>query len=182
MRSGNLEAETLAQQDRNDVATALDFLKTSLSEAQVSVRAYDTRAQIVGVGYVFALRIVGEVDGLLPETTLETIGVAVAWFVVILPVVLFGYVLVPTRKSSTIRKLAKFEERQHVLFVDTSQGYSAEDVRNAAFTRAPIAEFSHELLIVSALRDKKRQRFLRGLYAAAAAFVCLFLSQVYRTM
>lgn len=40
---------------------AYDLLRDGFNEAQATVRAYDTKAQIVGVGYIFALGIVGQV-------------------------------------------------------------------------------------------------------------------------
>jgi len=40
--------------DKNTLA----FLMASLKEVQDTVRAYDTKAQIVGVGYIFAIGII----------------------------------------------------------------------------------------------------------------------------
>ncbi len=82
------------------VSHTLELLKSALTEAQTTVRAYDTKAQIVGVGYIFALGIVSQVDELLP--TPSSIGHAellAIWFVVIAPILLFGNVLSPKRKT-----------------------------------------------------------------------------------
>lgn len=38
---------------------AIELLCDSLSEAQSTVRSYDTKAQIVGIGYIFALGVIG---------------------------------------------------------------------------------------------------------------------------
>ena len=46
----------------NDSVHALMLLKDSLAEAQNSVRSYDTKAQIVGVGYIFALNVIGQLS------------------------------------------------------------------------------------------------------------------------
>ncbi len=55
---------------------ALAILRDALSEAQTTVRSYDTKAQIVGVGYVFALGIVGLFSDRLPDSgELNAVGV-----------------------------------------------------------------------------------------------------------
>ena len=72
---------------------SLSLLRDSLAEAQMTVRAYDTKAQIVGVGYMFALAVVGDFEALLPkasELNLLTISVACG---AILPILLFAFVL-----------------------------------------------------------------------------------------
>ncbi len=72
----------------------LPFLMASLKEAQDTVRAYDTKAQIVGVGYIFAIGIIislGARIANMPEMTAVTI--TFAWLVFIFPIALFGAVL-----------------------------------------------------------------------------------------
>jgi|GEM_PF-5647216 len=79
---------------------SLNLLRDSLIEAQTTARADDTKAQIVGVGFILALGVIGKFEGLLPrasELNLLTISVASS---VILPIFLFGFVLYPTRKSA----------------------------------------------------------------------------------
>ncbi len=75
------------------------FLMASLKEVQDTVRAYDTKAQIVGVGYIFAIGIIinlGARIANMPEMGVVTI--TLAWLVFISPIVLFGAVLYPSRK------------------------------------------------------------------------------------
>ncbi len=72
----------------------LPFLMASLQEVQDTVRAYDTKAQIVGVGYIFAIGIIfnlGTRIADMPEMTAVTI--TFAWLVFISPIALFGAVL-----------------------------------------------------------------------------------------
>lgn len=79
----------------------LGILRDALSEAQATVRSYDTKAQIIGVGYVFTLGIVGRLGKIPPDR--EAFGVflvIVSWGVVSLPILLFGYVLHPTRMTA----------------------------------------------------------------------------------
>ena len=74
--------------------TRLPFLMASLQEAQDTVRAYDTKAQIVGVGYIFAIGIVIQLGSKVanqPEMSLVTI--TLAWLAIIFPIALFGAVL-----------------------------------------------------------------------------------------
>ncbi len=97
--------------------TATDNTKLigeALAEAQQTVRAYDTKAQIVGVGYIFALGIVFRLGNLLPKVERsDVLLVVVGWTIVILPILLFGFVLYPTRKSAA--ELASLDGRSRGL-------------------------------------------------------------------
>ncbi len=153
---------------------SLSLLRDSLAEAQATVRAYDTKAQIVGVGYIFALGVVGTFETLLPkasELNLLTLSVACG---AILPLLLFGFVLYPSRKS--VKKLAKQPEKtpEHVLYVDPTKLGSVTALKEAVARCDPIKEVSFELLTVSQLRELKRRRFLRALFSAGVVFLFIF--------
>ena len=90
------------------------MLRNSLAEAQETVRAYDIKAQIVGVGYIFALGVVGRFEALLPRASeLNPFTLSVARGV-ILPILLFGFVLHPSENwprngpTSQKRRLSTF--------------------------------------------------------------------------
>ncbi len=152
------------------------LLKDSLDEAQNSVRAYDTKAQIVGVGYIFALNVIGQLGDALPQNDVGLANIVVAWLIVILPIALFGYVLYPVRK--TVGK-GDLEDRKHVFFLHPERYSSAENLINAAKECDPIDEVAYELLEVSGLRESKRKRFVSGLVAAGGAFAVLCANQLY---
>ncbi len=60
------------------------MLKDALGDAQMTVRAYDTKAQIVGVGYILALGIVARLESLFVKTgDVDLARVAISWLVVI---------------------------------------------------------------------------------------------------
>ena len=84
---------------RSLVAVPTKMLLAAPQEAQNDVvRSYDTKAQIVGVGYVLALNLVLHFDGLLPtRATIGPLFIAVVWGVVILPILQFGHVVYPSR-------------------------------------------------------------------------------------
>ena len=82
-------------------AYANKMLLAALQEAQSVVRSYDTKAQIVGVGYILALNLILHFGDLLPtHAPLGPLFFAVVWGVVILPIVQFGHVLYPSRARS----------------------------------------------------------------------------------
>ncbi len=159
---------------------SLSLLRDSLTQAQATVRAYDTKAQIVGVGYIFALGVVGKFETLLPEVSelnLLTLSVACA---AILPILLFGFVLYPSRKSAE-----KFPDQseatpEHVLYVDPTKLGSVKALKEAVGRCDPIIEVSFELLKVSQLRVLKRRRFLRALFSAGVVFLFIFATHFIR--
>ncbi|MEM9388500.1 MAG: hypothetical protein AAGA68_25890 [Pseudomonadota bacterium] len=162
--------------------SAIDLLKLGLEEAQATVRAYDTKAQIVGVGYIFALGIVGRIGDLLPgaDNEIGALAIGLGWLATILPIVSFGAVLYPTRKAEEQRHIEEHAEKDRVLFVDLDQTRSAGALAIAAKNASPIRELAYELITVSRLRDLKRKRFLRGLLLAGVGFLFLFAVQVLR--
>jgi len=84
------------------------MLLAALQEAQSAVRSYDTKAQIVGVGYILALNVVLHFGDLLPtRAPLGPLFYAVVWGIVIMPILLFGQVLYPSRKRAEKELLAK---------------------------------------------------------------------------
>jgi len=159
---------------------SLSLLHDSLVEAQATVRAYDTKAQIVGVGYILALGVVGSFEALLPEASeLNLLTVSVAC-VAILPILLFGFVLYPSRKSA--EKFADQSEAtpEHVLYVNPTKLGSIKALKEAVGRCDPIIEVSFELLKVSQLRELKRRRFLRALFTAAVVFLFIFATHFIR--
>ncbi len=161
----------------------LAILRDALSEAQTTVRSYDTKAQIVGVGYVFALGIVGALSNMLPDVgALDAVAILIGWGVVIMPILLFGFVLYPTRK--TVPRLAvdpaEAGRLEHVLYVESDRHDSVEALKASVVGCDPVTEYTFELIKVSKLREIKRKRFLRALFAASVAFLFLLGTQIFR--
>ncbi len=160
---------------------SLSLLRDSLGEAQSTVRAYDTKAQIVGIGYIFALGIVGRWEDLFPKADVNVGYVLVAWGVVIISIVLFAYVLYPSRKTAPKLANESTVDVDHILYIDPKKFGSVEELKVAVDRCDPINEVAFELLKVSKLRDLKRRRFLRALFGAGICFVVLFTSQFMRS-
>lgn len=158
---------------------SISLLRDSLAEAQMTVRAYDTKAQIVGVGYIFALGIVSQINEVLPTTPGEPIVfVLLSWGVVLFPVFHFGHVLYPTRKTAPNLSQNFEVSIERVLYVGPDNLASVEDLRASITKCDPVSEYCYELLKTSKLREIKRIRFLRGLIWAACAFGISFLSHI----
>ncbi len=156
----------------------LNLLRDALMEAQATVRAYDTKAQIVGLGYAFALGIVAGTSDWFPKTDEgQFLAVILFWGVVMAPLVLFGFVLYPTRKTAPEVRSDSAADMRHVLYVDPSRYDTLEALKIAAAECDPLNEVAHELLKVSTLRELKRVRFIRALLTAAGSFVFLSAAQ-----
>ena len=71
----------------SDRDNALRFLELALSEAQATVRGYDTKAQIVGIGYTFALNIVANVGQGFPRSADGSmLALVIFWVFLMLPI------------------------------------------------------------------------------------------------
>ena len=155
------------------------YVLVSLEEAQATVRAYDTKAQIVGIGYTFALNIVANVIGGLPGYGNEgVIYVTLFWTVVMAPLFLFGYVLYPSRRTAP--KVDDDTEAgvQRVLYVQTARHRTVADLQSAVSKADWLAELAYEVLKVSKLREQKRLRFIVALYATVFSFALLAVKQL----
>ncbi len=158
-----------------------ELVKEALAEAQQTVRAYDVKAQIVGVGYIFALGVVFRLGDLLPKVERDDLLFVIAgWAIVIFPILLFGFVLYPTRKTvSSFR--SEEAPGEDVLYVQSKQFPTARAYLEALERADGLIERTNELLKVTRLRELKRKRFLRALFAAGVAFVMLFWAQLWRS-
>ena len=156
------------------------FLLASLKESQDTVRSYDVKAQIVGVGYIFAMGFIVELGSQIanmPEWGVATI--ILAWLIVVLPVVLFGAVLYPSRRVSP--KLGeKASDADRTFYVIPEYVQDVHSYLAAVEAGDPQKELAYEILKTAKLREIKRRRFLRALWAAAISFVALFLTQLLR--
>ena len=164
----------------SDDAIQQQFLRISLEEAQATVRAYDTKAQIVGIGYTFALNIVAAVVGGLPGAGTDGLPfVIVFWAVVMAPLFFFGYVLYPSRRTApTVSDSAEMGV-ERVLYVQTARHRTVADLRAAVSKVDWTTELAYELLKVSKLREQKRLRFITALYVTVLSFAVLAAKQLW---
>ena len=98
----------------------------------------------------------------------------------IFPILLFGYVLYPSRKTAPLLDEDPVKQPEFVLYVDTERHRDVEQLKRSLATCDPVNEYAFEVLKLSKLRELKRQRFLRALFLAAAAFLFLFTTQLLR--
>lgn len=155
------------------------FLYAALKEAQDNIRTYDTKAQIVGIGFIFTIGLLFKLVGSIEQSVnFKSMYILLSWLLILIPAVLFGSVLYPTRKVAP--KVLKNKNIVKGLFymnlfeVENVNGYV--DKLN---TMDVEQEISYELLKVSYLRDFKRKRFLQALSAASFSFVILFFIQLF---
>jgi len=159
----------------------MSCLLSALKEAQDSVRSYDTKAQIVGVGFIFTIGIITKVGASLPgPAEFHTLGVVMFWLLAIGPIMLFGFVLYPSR--ITVQSLGTYKEEIRKIYY-----VSSESPRNLDAYLKDIgsgnwsAEIAHEIIKVSGLRDLKRIRFIRALRASAFSFCVVAVIQILKT-
>ncbi|MEQ8664279.1 MAG: hypothetical protein RIC16_01010 [Rhodospirillales bacterium] len=157
-----------------------DAVLTVLREAQDTVRSYDVKAQICGVGYIFALGVVQRSGDQMPIPVEFAVWYVLAgWLVIVLPILMFAMVLYPSR----VDKIARKHWPDHVLgtmYFERHQFEGVTDYAAAALKADWAREVAFEIIKVSEIRDLKRIRFLRALYWAAGSFTVLFLSQMLR--
>lgn len=152
------------------------FLYSALKEAQDNIRTYDTKAQIVGVGFIFTIgMIIKSINTDFYQ--IGTLITIITWVLMLCPIFLFASVLYPTRKlAPTILRNRKNVNALYYLNpkeIDSVDSFIKQiddiNIEN---------ELAYELLKVSVLRDLKRKRFLRAMLFASLSFVTLLTLQI----
>jgi hypothetical protein len=153
------------------------MLLSALEGAHASVRSYDTKAQIVGAGYILALNLVLHFGDLLPAKALiGPLFFAGVWLIVIMPIVQFGQVLYPSRMRAEHDLKAKTSDcsvHPHVYHVDPDRFADVGDFVRQAVASDWTSVLAAELLKTSRVRCIKPARFRRGLMMAAVSFLAL---------
>ena len=152
------------------------YLLAVLKEAQDSVRAFDAKAQIVGIGYIFSLGVIGTVA---KRFEVGSKDIDVAWLVVslvvlIAPIILYSMVIFPSRRTAPGAAEAGGKHQQ-ALYYSHHDGRGLEGYRRDVAACDWRQELITEIVIVSNLRDLKRQRFLRALSVTALAYALYFI-------
>jgi len=163
--------------------STLKLLEDKLHEARIVMRAYDTRAQIVGVGYVLALGILIPFERRFPRP--EDIGwfeVIIVWGVIMVPIFLFGYVVYPLRKYRPFLYSHSYDQEPDFFCppdnVAAVNSLVLEQARAADMEHELAAEFRH----MEMLKRTKRNRFIRAMKGAALSFLVLFVFQFWRAL
>jgi hypothetical protein len=162
------------------------MLLAALQEAQSVWRAYDNKAQIVGVGYILALNLVLHFGDLLPtHAPLGPLFFAVVWGIVIMPIVQFGQVLYPSRTRAEKELNAKTSAGappSRIYYVDPDSFADVRDLVRQALMSDWTSVLAAELLKTSRVRIIKQARFRRGLMMTAVSFVVLGGEQLFRSL
>ena len=152
------------------------FLYAALKEAQDNIRTYDTKAQIVGIGFIFTIGMVIKFNTWSDAATdWHHIAIISTWVLIIAPAACFGSVLYPTRLVAP--HVLKNKEIVKGLFY-MNEVENVSDYVNQLSTMDIKQELSYELLKVSYLRDLKRKRFLLAMSAASMSLLFLFTLQL----
>jgi hypothetical protein len=161
---------------------AVQGVLAALKEVQDTVRAYDTKAQIVGVGFIFSIGIITGFGERLPAVAdFSALLVALFWIFAIGPVVLFGLVLYPSRAIAPHLETEANSIRHTYYFRPTeSRGLNSfvQDLKASDWLK----EIGYEIMKQSGLRELKRHRFLRALWAAGVTYIVAATIQILRSM
>jgi hypothetical protein len=164
-----------------DASATMSCLLSALKEAQDSIRSYDTKAQIVGVGFIFTLNVITAFGANLPvQNVINAIAVTMFWILAIGPIILFGFVLYPSRKT-VLGLLSHDAEIKHIYYVSKESTRNLDDYLKDIGSGNWHAEIAYEIIKVSSLRDTKRMRFIRALRASAFSLLVIAFFQVLRS-
>ena len=157
-----------------------DALLSVLKESQDSVRSYDAKAQIVGVGYILALEVVMRSGNQVPVPKDHAAWyVFIGWLIVVVPIIMFALVLYPSHVDKVSRKRV-FDACGGVMYFDPRRFADVKSFLAGVASADWAREVACEIVKVSDIRDKKRVRFLRALYWTGGSFFMIFLSQIIR--
>jgi hypothetical protein len=152
------------------------FLYSALKEAQDNIRTYDTKAQIVGIGFIFTIGMILKSIN-LDFYQIGTLITPFIWILMLCPIVLFASVLYPTRKLAP--SILRNRKNVNALYYLNPKEIDSVDSFIKQIDDINIEnELAYELLKVSVLRDLKRKRFLRAMLFASLSFITLLTVQL----
>ncbi len=154
-------------------------LQAALKEAQDTVRSYDTKAQIVGVGYIFVFNIIQSFARAATKAgdvvQIDSFRLLVVWVLVFVPLVMFARVLYPSRGSIG-------STEKHVLYAPDAREITVAQFKADVAACDWFDEIAAEIIKVSRLRDLKRSAFIAALWTAAVSYGIFFLFAVARNL
>jgi hypothetical protein len=156
---------------------------SALKEVQDTVRSYDTKAQIVGVGFIFSVGIISGFSARFfsPEISPEPWIIILTWIIFIGPIVLYGAVLYPSRTiSPNIGE--EVAALKYTYYFKSSNSNHMSKYLNDIRTCDWVSEIVYEIMKLSSLRELKRRRFLTALWVTAASYILLISLQILRSM
>ena len=160
----------------------LNVMLSALQEVQNAVRAYDTKAQVVSIAFIFSLGLITTVGTLAPSQPEYSLSLVIlSWLFGIIPVVTFGLVLYPSRSMapklgnnvSNLQKSFYVLEERYPMLEDYLESLNKSDWK---------IELAYEIQKNSLLRDVKRRRFILALCVAGTSYAVMFLIQLMRTI
>ena len=163
-----------------------NMLLSALERAHAAARFYDTKAQIVGVGYILALNVVLHFGDLLPNhAPIGPLFFAAVWLIVIMPIIQFGQVLYPSRRRADREMVAKTSGgtcHPHVYHVEPDRFANVGELVEQALKSDWTSVVAAELLKTSRVRIIKQARFRRGLMMTVVSFIALGGEQLFRSL
>ena len=152
------------------------FLYAALKEAQDNIRTYDTKAQIVGIGFIFTIGMVIKFNTWTTASQdVMHLATIATWVLIIVPAVFFGSVLYPTRRvAPQVLKNQALIKGMFYLYPEENMSNYTQNLNHMDIEQ----ELSYELLKVSYLRDLKRRRFLQAMMMASISLALLFVLQL----
>ena len=158
----------------------LTVLIASLQEVQNAIRSYDTKAQVVSIGFIFSLGLITTISSLAPELPeFNFILVCFSWFLGISPIVMFGLVLYPSRSMAP--KLGTSVKNLQRSFYLLEERYPSLDNFIAALDKSDWKiEIAYEIQKLSLLRDIKRRWFVWALRITGTSYALMLLVQLLR--
>ena len=161
---------------------ALEYTLAAIADTQESIRAYDSKSEILAILLTLAITFVNYDINLCLSSLIGWI-VFVTSITGLISITFIGAVLFPVSNPEEEIELGDYKPKG-IFFVSPPQiksGLSvAEHVK--AVNKADIqAESSYELLKLSFIRNRKGKWFLRALWAAYAVIFLIFIYLIVRT-
>ena len=169
--------------DNNDIdKSTLTLLLSSLRDVQNAIRAYDTKSQVVSIGFIFSLGLITTVGALASgKPEFSTLLVILSWLLGILPIIMFGSVLYPSR-SMPPKLGGKVNNLQKSYYL-LAERFPILNTYIEAFDKSDRkVKLAYEIQKSSLLRDIKRKRFVWALGISGFSFTLMFLIQLLRSV
>jgi hypothetical protein len=147
----------------------LEFLRANFADAQATVRAYDTKSQIVLASTAFSFNPIFSTIKQIDTSASVNVRLGIVFCLFVLVLLLFLRVLGPV--SSKL----KSEETEDVFFLKNAAKYDSKSYRKALQATDLLTSYAEQVLKLHAIRAVKHNRFQLALLGLALYLLAVFL-------
>lgn len=162
---------------QGNIEVTITCLQHAIEDTQATIRAYDAKAEVLGILLTLALGISNYTLALDQIKDCAKWLLILSWFFGLVSMVLLGAVLYPKKNIFAPINMGGYIPTRTYFWIN-DPNRSVVDLADLALGTNWCSELVFENLKLSLIRDTKHSRFIRSLWAALLVIVCILFAVI----